>query len=240
MPKSKFEGIYKRIKRRIEQQKYPYGELLPSENTFVVEFECSRNTIRRALAYLTEEGYVQPIHGKGVRVIYQPTTKTNFIIGGIETFKETAHRNNLNYTTKVILFEEIETDSTFSIISGFPVGTKLYHIERVRYLDNKALIIDVNYFSKELVPNLTVEIAEKSIYEYIETKLHVQIVTSKRTITIEHISEEDTKHLDMNGYDCLAIVSSQTFNSDGILFEYTKSKHQPEYFTFQDTATRKR
>ena len=32
-------------------------------------------------------------------------------------------------------------------------------LQRVRYLDGKALILDVNYFLKEFVPGLTPEIA---------------------------------------------------------------------------------
>ena len=48
----------------------------PSENTLVKEFDCSRNTIRRAIGQLASEGYVQSIHGKGVRIIYQPDSSS--------------------------------------------------------------------------------------------------------------------------------------------------------------------
>lgn len=44
----------------------------------------------------------------------------------------------------------------------------------------------------------------------------------------------------VDGYNCLAVVTSNTFNSDGVMFEYTQSRHQPEYFSFHDTATRKK
>ena len=50
MPKAKYEGIYRSIKKRIEAQDYPYQSLLPSENTLIAEYDCSRNTVRRALA----------------------------------------------------------------------------------------------------------------------------------------------------------------------------------------------
>lgn len=45
--------------------------------------------------------------------------------------------------------------------------------------------------------------------------------------------------MDLNDYNCLAVVSSQTYNSDGIMFEYTQSRHRPDYFKFTDVATRK-
>ena len=240
MPKAKYEGIYHSIKKRIEAQDYPYQSLLPSENTLIEEYACSRNTVRRALAELVADGYVQTMQGRGVRVIYQPVGKTTFTIGGIETFQETARRNHLHAVTKVTKFEIVIADECFAAKSGFSVGDELWSIERVRYLDGKALILDVNYFLKEFVPGLTPQIAASSIYDYIENTLGMQIITSKRRITVEHATARDEKLLDMGTYGCVAVVVNQTFNSAGLLFEYTQSRHQPDYFCFQDIATRKK
>ena len=240
MPKAKYEGIYHSIKKRIEAQDYPYQSLLPSENTLIEEYACSRNTVRRALAELVADGYVQTMQGRGVRVIYQPVGKTTFTIGGIETFQETARRNHLHAVTKVTKFETVIADECFAAKSGFSAGDELWSIERVRYLDGKALILDVNYFLKEFVPGLTPQIAANSIYDYIENTLGMQIITSKRRITVEHATARDEKLLDMDSYDCVAVVVNQTFNASGLLFEYTQSRHQPDYFCFQDIATRKK
>ena len=240
MPKAKYEGIYHSIQKRIEAQDYPYQSLLPSENTLIEEYACSRNTVRRALAELVADGYVQTMQGRGVRVIYQPVGKTTFTIGGIETFQETARRNRLHAVTKVTKFETVIADECFAAKSGFSVGDELWSIERVRYLDGKALILDVNYFLKEFVPGLTPQIAASSIYDYIENTLGMQIITSKRRMTVEHATARDEKLLDMGTYGCVAVVVNQTFNSAGLLFEYTQSRHQPDYFCFQDIATRKK
>ena len=240
MPKSKFEQIYKDLKEKIESGDYAYQDLLPSENTMVSIYNCSRNTIRRALSELTEQGYVQPLHGKGVRIIYQPIDQAAFTIGGIESFKESAIRNHRKRHTEVLQFAEITADERLAAKTGFPVGSELYYLQRVRFLDGIALILDINMFLKSLVPNLTKEIAENSIYEYIENDLGMSIVTSKRKMTVERATQIDEKYLQFNDYNCLAVVTWQTFNADGIMFEYTQSRHRPDYFCFQDTATRKR
>ena len=70
----------KDLKRKIEDGDYAFQEFLPSENTLVQEYDCSRNTIRRAIAALVNDGYVQTMQGKGVRNIFQPTTKTSFTL----------------------------------------------------------------------------------------------------------------------------------------------------------------
>ena len=123
MPKAKYEQIYRSLKRKIENNDYAFGSLLPSESTLIEAYDCSRNTVRRALAALTDEGYVQPIHGKGVRVIYQRQERTAFTVGGIETFRETVERNRLSASTKVIFFRCCEGgDRRAQRISGRRTG----------------------------------------------------------------------------------------------------------------------
>lgn len=239
MPRAKYAEIYRDLKRKIETGEYEFQELLPSENNLILTYDCSRNTIRRAVSALVADGYVQTMQGKGVRNIFQPTLRTSFTIGGIESFKESAIRNNQIPQTKVLCFTEINADTKISNKTGFPVGSELYYLQRLHYLDGKALILNHNYFLKSVVTDLTKEIAENSIYEYLENVLHISIVTSKRIMTVEKMTEIDEKYLDLGDYNCLAVISSQTYNSDGIMFEYTQSRHRPDYFRFQDNATRR-
>ena len=72
MPQNKYTQIYYVLKKRIESGEYPVGYLLPSENTLIEEFECSRNTVRRAIAGLVRDGYVQTRQGRGVYNIFHP------------------------------------------------------------------------------------------------------------------------------------------------------------------------
>ena len=67
------------------------------------------------------------------------------------------------------------------------------------------------------------------------------IVNSKRVMTVEKITQIDEKYLelDVNEYNCLAVITSHTYNSDGVMFEFTQSRHRPDYFRFQDNAVRR-
>ena len=170
---------------------------------------------------------VHSIHGKGVRVIFEPQSKQHFIIGNIESFTEAARRNHLDIVTRVILFSELIVDERIRRRTGFEVGKEIYYIQRVRYIDGKPLITDHNYFLKDIVTNLTQEIAQYSIYEYIENVLNVNIVTTKRIFTVEKIIEKDEQYMELNGCNCVAVVSNSTYNADGVMFEFTQSRHSP-------------
>lgn len=241
MPKAKYAEIYKDLKRKIETGEYEFQELLPSENHLILTYDCSRNTVRRAISTLVTDGYVQTMQGKGVRNIYQPAAQTAFTIGEIESFRESALRNGHQSLTKVLLFTEFAINEKQALYTGFSVGTDIYYIQRLHYLDDMPLILNHNYFLKEAVPDLTPEIAENSIYDYLENTLHMTIVNSKRIMTVEKMTQIDEKYLKLNAedYNCMAVVSSQTYNSDGVMFEYTQSRHRPDYFRFYDNAVRK-
>lgn len=241
MPKSIYETIYKDLKQKIEANDFAYQELLPSENTLIQTYNCSRNTLRRAVSRLVSDGYVQTMQGKGVRNIYQPLAQTAFTIGEIESFRESAFRNGRHPYTKVLLFTEFSINEKLSLHTGFPAGSDIYYLQRLHYLDDMPLILNHNYFLKEVIPGLTKEIAENSIYQYLEETLHMTIVNSKRIMTVEKITQIDEKylHLSAEDYNCMAVVSSQTYNSDGVMFEYTQSRHRPDYFRFYDNAVRK-
>ena len=240
MPKSRYNEIYQTLKERIETGDYPFRELIPSENTLVQEFDCSRNTLRRAVQALSAEGYVQSMQGRGVRVIWQKRPNSQFLFGGVESFTEACKRNGIRQVTEVLRFEERAVDTSLSRLTGMPEGTAVYYIERLRRMDDVPLILDHNYFLKEAAEGLTREIAAQSIYAYLENRLGLQIKTTRRVITVEPVTEDDTAHLQMDGCNCVAVVSSSTYNSDGILFEYTQSRHSPKHFEFHDIAQRKR
>ncbi len=239
MPKAKYEQLYQILKGKIESGEYPPQELLPSEHMLIAELDCSRNTLRRAVGELVREGYVQTMQGKGVRNIFEPARQATFTLGTIETFAESAARNHWRGTSEILDFAEVTADDALVDTTGFAPGTPLYYVQRLHYLNGQPLIMNHSYFRQDVARGLTREIAEGSIYRYLEGELHIQIVNSKRVVTVEKATPLDLQYLAMGGCNCLAVVSSQTYNSDGVMFEYTQSRHHPDYFRFQDNAVRR-
>ena len=236
--RSIYYEIYENLRDRIESGEFGNRSFIPSEAVLVEEYECSHNTLRKALSVLRLHGYVQPIQGKGVMVIWQPDHRARFILGDIESFKEATARNNVEAQTRVRSFAEIVADRHIAKKTGFAEGDELYRVERVRVINGTALIYDINYFLKSAIPNLTPEIVEHSVYEYLEGTLGMRIATSRRTIKVEHVTNDDKEALDLLDFTMLAVVTNQAFNSEGIMFETTFSRHRPDFFTFHNTAVR--
>ncbi len=235
--KPKFYDIYVDLKNKIESNQYPKESFLPSESALMQEYDCSRYSLRSALAQLTSNGYTQSLHGKGVQVIYTPNTSTKFVLGGIESFKEFAIRNHMVFHTIVKTFAITTIDEPLSQLTSFPIGEEVYYIQRLRYINGEALIIDDNYYRKKYVPGLTKEIAESSIFNYLENTLNVKLANIQRQISIEKANEQDERIMPLNDLNCVIKITSHTYSDKGYLFEYTQSRHHPDHFIFADQIT---
>ena len=74
----RYAQIQKSLEQRLIDGIYPIGSLMPSEQELSQEFNSSRTTIREALRYLRERGYVERRQGVGTRVISDTTRSTLF------------------------------------------------------------------------------------------------------------------------------------------------------------------
>ncbi|MDO5136322.1 MAG: GntR family transcriptional regulator [Eubacteriales bacterium] len=63
--KPKYYTLMEEIRGDILSGKIRPGERLPSENQLTARYALSRHTVRKALAMLEQEGYVEAFHGKG-------------------------------------------------------------------------------------------------------------------------------------------------------------------------------
>lgn len=233
MPAQKYFYIYEDLKKKVEDGVYMPQTCLPTEFELVEMYHSSRNTVRRAVAQLAEIGYVQSIHGKGVIVIYDSGRDTQeFSLENVESLKEVAARIHKSYRTEVLQFTTFPVDAGLSLRTGFPEGEEVFFTHRVRYLDGEAVILDHNWFLCSIARGLTPEVAADSVYEYLEQELGERIVTAKRTLTVEKVTEIDEKYLKIDGYNCMAVVTSRVYNADGVMFEYTQSRHRPDQFAF--------
>ncbi len=230
--------IYEDLRDKILDGTYAYQTFMPAESQLIKMYQCSHNTIRKSISVLMLHGFVQPIRGKGVLVIYRPERRANFVLGDIETFKEAAARNGLIAKTKVLVFEHVTASDALAELTGFMPGDELLHLERVRIFENEALIRDKSFFLSSALPGLTPRIAEDSVYAYAEGVLGMRIVTSNRTVTVDYATAEDRAAMDLLDFDMLAVVTNHTFNEQGVMFESTQSRHRPDFFTFHDTAVR--
>lgn len=105
-------------------------------------------------------------------------------------------------------------------------------------MDGVASVLDIDYLDRELIPGLTKEIAQRSIYQYIDEDLKLQIGYAKKEILISPIDNRDKILLDLGKDQHVVTVRSQVYLADGRQFQFTESRHKLDKFHFVDYAKR--
>ena len=234
---NKFIRIYEDIAAHIRNGEIEAGSLLPSELDLSESYQTSRETIRKALKMLYEEGYIQKIQGKGSIVL--DIRMIDFPISGLVSFKELAKKMGQRARTHVEELEELKVDQALFKTVQFGMGEQVWKIVRVRNVDGERVILDKDYVSQRLVPGLTKEICNDSIYEYMEDQLGLSISFAKKEILVEEPTEEDRRLMDLEGFHNVVVVRSHVYLEDASPFQFTESRHRPDKFKFVDFARRK-
>ncbi|EGP67076.1 trehalose operon repressor [Streptococcus sp. oral taxon 056 str. F0418] len=232
----KYEQLFKLIEQDILSEKYSVGEFLPSEQELAQYHKISRDTVRKALDKLQKEGLIHKFKGQGSKVIKHE--QINFPVSNLTSYQELVELHGMISKTHVISLEKLTVDKKLAQITGFPEYRLVWRIIRQRVVDQVASVLDIDYLDKELIPNISREIAEYSIYNYIENKLNLVIDYAKKEITIDHATNRDKILLDIANENHVVSVKSQVYLANGQQFQFTDSRHKLDKFRFVDFAKR--
>ena len=233
----KYEQIFKTLEHDITSGIYQAGDYLPTENELTKTHHVSRDTVRKALSLLAEAGLIQKIHGSGSQVIKHE--QIDFPISQLTSYKELVEAHHINSKTNVIAIDKLIVDEKLATLTGFKKNSLVWRITRQRVVDGIASVLDIDYLDKKIVPNMTREIAEQSIYNYLENQLHIIIAYAQKEITIDQLTNRDKLLLDIGSEHHVVSVKSKVYLANQYQFQFTESRHKLEKFRFVDFATRK-
>ncbi|PXX58807.1 GntR family transcriptional regulator [Nocardia tenerifensis] len=123
---------------------------LPSEQELAAEFEASRNTVREALALLKDEGLIDRAPKVGTRVATRKYDHgLDALLGLQETFKDHGTVRN-----EVRVAMHVTAPAAVARRLHLAPGERVVYLERLRYLADIPLSLDLTY----LVPDIGTEL----------------------------------------------------------------------------------
>ncbi|HFI0081426.1 TPA: UTRA domain-containing protein [Streptococcus suis] len=234
---SKYKKVYQDIKKKIEDQVWSTGQALPTENELMEIYSYSKDTIRKALSLLEMDGYIQKKQGKSSIVIEHGLMKEQYL-AEIKTAGELNKRSKHQIQTELTSLYIVQGQD--DLMSTFEVDDKVdfYRVSRVRTIDGERLEYEISYFDRRVVPYLSKEIAESSIYRYLEEELKLTISHSRREISFRFANEEEKQLMDLADYEMVVVVTSVTYLSNGQAFQYGTISYRPDKVSFVSMAKR--
>jgi GntR family transcriptional regulator, trehalose operon transcriptional repressor len=236
MTANKFMVIYNDLVNNIQNGKLAPNTLLPSEHELAGQYNASRETIRKALTLLSQNGYIQKVQGKGSIVL--DVNRFDFPVSGLISFKELAESSGKPWRTVV---HELLLEKPSQVVQRhlqLTAKEQVWKIVRSRKMDGESIILDIDYVKRQWVPSITREICERSLYEYLEKDLGLSISFAKKEITVEEVTERDQALLDLNGMTHVVVVKNFVYLENATLLQYTESRHRLDKFRFVDFARR--
>ncbi|WP_312251889.1 UTRA domain-containing protein [Streptococcus parasuis] len=234
---SKYKKVYQDIKKKIEDQVWSTGQALPTENELMEIYSYSKDTIRKALSLLEMDGYIQKKQGKSSIVIEHGLMKEQYL-SEIKTAGELNKRSKHKIQTELTSLYIVQGQD--DLMSTFEVDDKVdfYRVSRVRTIDSERLEYEISYFDRRVIPYLSKEIAESSIYRYLEEELKLTISHSRREISFRFANEEEKQLMDLADYEMVVVVTSVTYLSNGQAFQYGTISYRPDKVSFVSMAKR--
>ena len=131
----KYQQLFKQIQETIQNETYAVGDFLPSEHDLMNQYQVSRDTVRKALSLLQEEGLIKKIRGQGSQVVKEETV--NFPVSSLTSYQELVQELGLRSKTNVVSLDKIIIDKKSSLITGFPEFRMVWKVVRQRVVDVK-------------------------------------------------------------------------------------------------------
>lgn len=142
-----------------------FDRVLPDEHALMSEFGMSRNTIRAALDTLRAEGLVTRIPGTGT-VVTAP--KYSHELDQPVGLAEILHEHG-TVTNQVRVAEGIRPPRTVAQRLRLPEKASVVYIERLRWLNDLPLALDMTYLAADVgKPLLAEDLTHRDLYALIE------------------------------------------------------------------------
>lgn len=233
----KYDLISKDIRKKIVEGDYPINSQLPFEKDIMEQYNVSRITAKRAYDILVEEGLVVKIRGKGTFVKNMDDRSALLFMRTRQFMGFSSNNKNQEIDTTVVSFN-VELPQP-DICDRLKINKNdwVYHFTRVRHRDQDPVVIEYTTMPMALIPNLTQEIAEASIYAYVEGELGFKIKSAHRIIT-SRMPYDTEKELLNIGDIPVVNVEEITYLDNGSPFSYTLNVHSSEHFSYVSIANR--
>ena len=215
----KYQIIANEIEDNIYSNDLPQGTKLPTVENLASEYKVSKSTIVKDIESLVSKGIVYQLQGSGIFV--RRRNRSGYIDLNI-TQGFTTSLKEFKITSKVLEFNLIRADEEISELIECNINDEIYLVKRLRYIDDEIMCYEEAYYKKSIVPYLTKEIAQGSIFEYLQTALNLNIGFSDRYLHLEKLDNNHANLLDLTPNDPAMIVLEQIYLSSGVCFNVSK------------------
>ncbi|WP_125605424.1 GntR family transcriptional regulator, LSA1692 subfamily [Lapidilactobacillus bayanensis] len=232
-----YEKIATAIDKDIKSGVYGVHQKLPSENDLAQQFQTTRLTIRKAIDKLEKQHVAVRDRNRGTYVL-AAHDKISSGADGLVGFTEAAKKFQLNVSTKILdlnLMTEYPNyiQDKLDLMDNEPV----WQISRLRFADHEPMTHEQIYIKQRILPELTIDEAEGSLYQLIEQTMVIGYADQELEAVL---LDQDLSRLLATSTGSPAFFAHTTaYSVDGYPILYDDSHYRADKYTFHNILYRK-
>src|SRR5512136_2517600 len=220
------------LKEKVLQKDWSPGDQIPGEQDLCELYQVSRTVVRQALRELELEGVISRRKGKGTFI--SPPKISEGLVQKLTGFYQDMVERGLKPITKV-LHQNVEPSS--EKVAGFlkiKPGDQVIDILRLRFINNEPIQLVRTYVPFGICPALaTVDLTDRSLYEFMETECGVLISKGLRYIEAVLANENEAELLGIERGAPLLMLDSISYSENGLPIEYYHALHRGDRSRFE-------
>jgi DNA-binding GntR family transcriptional regulator len=202
--------------------------LLPNEVELAHALNLSRPTMRRAMQYLVEQGFVVRRRGIGTRVV-QPKVRRPL---ELTSLFEDLNRTDRKPRTDVLSLDVIEAPPEVAKALGTALATKVYKLVRLRWAGDLQIAVMTNYIPTALV-ELTAEDLERSGLYQLLRKAGVTLHSANQTIGARTATAREAALLGESRGAALLTMERTAYDDHGAAVEFGTHVYAASRYSFE-------
>lgn len=221
-----YQQIVDDIKQQITDGTLKEGDKLMTEQNLGEVYQVSRITVRKAIEYLVDEGYVMKRQGIGTFVAKKKLNRK--FSNKIMSFTETCQAEGKIPTSELISLEWTQANPKVAMYLQIEEGARVLKIVRVRKSDGDPVMLEETYFPSKY-SYLSGENLTGSIYEALR-KHGTVMAHAVKTIGICYATNAEAEYLHVSSGQALLFHKEQVFDPEGEPIHYSQIIVDPERY----------
>lgn len=206
------------------------GGRLPPERELSERFAVARETLRRSLRELEDEGLLERKQGAGTFISGQPVLKQPQLL----SFSEEMLERGLQPSSRLISSRRIAAGAKLAQRLKIVPGSPLLELRRLRLANEAPMALETVYLSQALLPGLEPQdLVRGSLYEVLERQYGLKIRSAQQQIQATVLSEDEAGLLDVPPFSPSLLIERLSLGQGGEIVEYAKSLYRADRYRFE-------
>ncbi len=214
-----YHQLMERLKGSIEKGKWTHGDKIPSENQLMDQFGVSRNTAKKAIEELVQEGILYRIQGKGTFVA-KPKLQQSLM--GFYSFSKVLKEKGMNPKDIILKIEEVKSTAKIREALLLEEDDNVIEMKRLRCADDEPYILESSFIPKSVISDAEQlkKVGEISLYDLFSQQFNIIVTRAKEAFEPVLIRAEESEYLQTEEGRPALLLERTAYDISGMPVEF--------------------